>query len=67
MGPLHFSVLVRRIHAVIQLTVHSKSKSEFLDPCQDFASKSIRCLHRNGGERAMCQDYFQWVFLANLL
>ncbi|KAK1753347.1 hypothetical protein QBC47DRAFT_386163 [Echria macrotheca] len=37
----------------------SKSRSEFLDPCQDAAERSIRCLHRNEGDRSMCQDYFQ--------
>lgn len=41
--------------------LHSKSRSEFLDPCQEAATKSIRCLHRNGGDRSMCQDYFQSV------
>ncbi|KAF6844621.1 cytochrome c oxidase-assembly factor cox23 [Colletotrichum musicola] len=37
----------------------AKSKSEYFDPCQEFAQKSIRCLHRNGGDRSMCGDYFQ--------
>ncbi|KAK2073265.1 hypothetical protein P8C59_007556 [Phyllachora maydis] len=37
----------------------SKSKSKFLDPCQEAADKSIRCLRRNDGDRSMCQDYFQ--------
>jgi len=37
----------------------NKPKSAFLDPCQEAASRSIRCLHRNGGERAMCGDFFQ--------
>ncbi|KAF7505389.1 Mitochondrial copper homeostasis protein [Endocarpon pusillum] len=37
----------------------SKRNSEYFDPCQEFASKSIRCLHRNGGDREMCIDYFQ--------
>ncbi len=39
----------------------SKSKSEYFDPCQEAATKSIRCLNRNGGDRAMCTDYFEWV------
>lgn len=39
----------------------SKSKSKWLDPCQEAASKSIKCLNRNGGDRAMCQDYFECV------
>ncbi|KAF1358041.1 cytochrome c oxidase-assembly factor COX23, mitochondrial [Lizonia empirigonia] len=33
--------------------------SEYFDPCQEAADKSIRCLKRNGGERAMCSDFFQ--------
>ncbi|KAL2019350.1 hypothetical protein VTK56DRAFT_9730 [Thermocarpiscus australiensis] len=37
----------------------SKDRSAFLDPCQDAAARSIRCLHRNGGDRTMCTDYFQ--------
>ncbi|KAK4229279.1 hypothetical protein QBC38DRAFT_497807 [Podospora fimiseda] len=36
-----------------------KDRSAFLDPCQDLAASSIRCLHRNDGDRAMCTDYFQ--------
>ncbi|KAF4777413.1 cytochrome c oxidase-assembly factor cox-23 [Colletotrichum scovillei] len=36
-----------------------KAKSEYFDPCQELAQKSIKCLHRNGGDRAMCGDYFQ--------
>jgi cytochrome c oxidase assembly protein subunit 23 len=36
----------------------SKRHSEYQDPCQDFANRSIRCLHRNGGDRELCQDYF---------
>ncbi|KAL1854421.1 Mitochondrial copper homeostasis protein [Diaporthe australafricana] len=42
---------------------NSKSKSKWLDPCQEAASKSIKCLNRNGGDRAMCQDYFECVSL----
>lgn len=40
-----------------------KSRSEFLDPCQEAAQRSIRCLNRNDGDRTMCQEYFQSVFL----
>ncbi|KAL1972382.1 hypothetical protein VTN31DRAFT_6796 [Thermomyces dupontii] len=36
-----------------------KSASEYYDPCQDFADRSIKCLRRNGGDRDMCMDYFQ--------
>ncbi|KAK4124352.1 hypothetical protein N657DRAFT_644574 [Parathielavia appendiculata] len=36
-----------------------KDRSEFLDPCQEAAARSIRCLHRNAGDRQMCSDYFQ--------
>ncbi|ROV89384.1 hypothetical protein VSDG_08656 [Cytospora chrysosperma] len=38
---------------------NSKSRSEWLDPCQEAASRSIKCLNRNGGDRKMCQEYFQ--------
>jgi hypothetical protein len=48
-------------------TVHSKRSSEYFDPCQDFANKSIKCLHRNGGDKEMCSDYFQYVGLGLLL
>ncbi|KAI0600333.1 hypothetical protein F4775DRAFT_547324 [Biscogniauxia sp. FL1348] len=37
----------------------SKSRSEYFDPCQDAAERSIRCLNRNGGDRKMCTDYFE--------
>ncbi|KAI1390381.1 cytochrome c oxidase-assembly factor cox-23, mitochondrial [Hypoxylon trugodes] len=37
----------------------NKSKSEFFDPCQEAAARSIRCLNRNGGDRQMCTDYFE--------
>ncbi|KAL1793151.1 hypothetical protein ACET3X_008133 [Alternaria dauci] len=36
----------------------NKAYSEYYDPCQEAADKSIRCLKRNGGERAMCSDFF---------
>ncbi|EAQ83122.1 hypothetical protein CHGG_10940 [Chaetomium globosum CBS 148.51] len=36
-----------------------KDRSEFLDPCQEAAARSIRCLNRNGGDRTLCSDYFQ--------
>jgi hypothetical protein len=36
-----------------------KAYSEYFDPCQEAADKSIKCLKRNGGERAMCVDFFQ--------
>lgn len=39
----------------------SKSASEYYDPCQEFADRSIRCMRRNAGDREMCGDYFQWV------
>ncbi|KAH6675452.1 cysteine alpha-hairpin motif superfamily [Halenospora varia] len=37
----------------------SKRLSEYYDPCQEAANKSLKCLHRNGGDREMCTDYFQ--------
>lgn len=46
---------------LLPLPHSSKSKSKWLDPCQEAASKSIKCLNRNGGDRAMCQDYFECV------
>lgn len=36
-----------------------KSASKYYDPCQEAASRSIRCMNRNNGDRDMCQDYFQ--------
>ncbi|EGS24087.1 cytochrome c oxidase-like protein [Thermochaetoides thermophila DSM 1495] len=36
-----------------------KDRSAYLDPCQEAAARSIRCLHRNNGDRTMCSDYFQ--------
>ncbi|KIW17606.1 hypothetical protein PV08_04801 [Exophiala spinifera] len=39
----------------------AKRTSEYYDPCQEAANKSIRCMNRNGGDRDMCQDYFQYV------
>ncbi|KAK8165892.1 hypothetical protein BC567DRAFT_18007 [Phyllosticta citribraziliensis] len=41
------------------LRATTKSLSEYYDPCQDAATRSIRCLHRNGGDRDLCRDYFQ--------
>ncbi|KAI0104077.1 cytochrome c oxidase-assembly factor cox-23, mitochondrial [Hypoxylon sp. NC0597] len=37
----------------------NKSNSEYFDPCQEAAARSIRCLNRNGGDRQMCTDYFE--------
>jgi cytochrome c oxidase assembly protein subunit 23 len=39
----------------------SKAATEYFDPCQEAANKSIKCLHRNGGDKTMCADYFQYV------
>ncbi|KAJ9222636.1 cytochrome c oxidase-assembly factor cox23 [Paecilomyces variotii] len=36
-----------------------KNPSEYFDPCQDFADRSIKCMRRNAGDRDMCHDYFQ--------
>ena len=38
-----------------------KRNSEYFDPCQEAADRSLRCLRRNGGDRAMCQDYFEYA------
>ncbi|KAG9548046.1 hypothetical protein KCU71_g7461, partial [Aureobasidium melanogenum] len=37
----------------------SKAYSEYFDPCQEAADRSLRCLRRNGGDKALCQDYFE--------
>lgn len=37
----------------------TKRVSKYVDPCQDAANKSIRCMNRNGGDKEMCQDFFQ--------
>ncbi|KAI2699635.1 hypothetical protein CBS147332_8227 [Penicillium roqueforti] len=36
-----------------------KNASEYYDPCQDFADRSLKCMKRNAYEREMCHDYFQ--------
>ncbi|RMZ06840.1 hypothetical protein D0860_05366 [Hortaea werneckii] len=36
-----------------------KRHSEYFDPCQEAADRSLKCLRRNGGDRGMCTDYFQ--------
>lgn len=41
----------------------SKRYSEYFDPCQEAASRSMRCLHRNRGDREFCSDFFQSVSL----
>ncbi|GFN12907.1 coiled-coil-helix-coiled-coil-helix domain-containing protein [Aspergillus tubingensis] len=37
----------------------SKPASEYFDPCQDFADRSLKCMKRNGFDKEMCSDYFQ--------
>lgn len=37
----------------------NKGASEYYDPCQDFADRSLKCLKRNAFDRDMCHDYFQ--------
>ncbi|KAH8693615.1 putative cytochrome c oxidase-assembly factor cox23, mitochondrial precursor [Talaromyces proteolyticus] len=37
----------------------NKHASEYYDPCQEFATRSIKCMRRNAGDRDMCGDYFQ--------
>ncbi|KAJ5907743.1 hypothetical protein N7495_000425 [Penicillium taxi] len=36
-----------------------KSASQYYDPCQDFADRSLKCMKRNAFDREMCHDYFQ--------
>lgn len=38
-----------------------KRFSEFYDPCQEAADRSMRCLHRNPRDKDICSDYFQSV------
>ncbi|CAF9904339.1 MAG: hypothetical protein ALECFALPRED_007511 [Alectoria fallacina] len=40
----------------------SKEYSKYFDPCQEAATRSMKCLHRNGGNRQLCSDYFQSVY-----
>ena len=58
-GPFH--VDYAREVLMVDLDFYSKRSSEYYDPCQEFANKSIKCMHRNNGDRDMCQDYFQCV------
>jgi len=37
----------------------AKQHSEYVDPCQGVADRSLKCLRRNGGDRSMCMDYFE--------
>ncbi|KAI5850073.1 hypothetical protein BZA05DRAFT_400836 [Tricharina praecox] len=37
----------------------SKQRSEYFDPCQAAAERSLKCLHRNKGDKEFCSDYFQ--------
>ncbi|KAF2725602.1 hypothetical protein K431DRAFT_280961 [Polychaeton citri CBS 116435] len=37
----------------------NKRYSEYFDPCQEAADRSLRCLRRNGGDRSMCTDFFE--------
>ena len=42
--------------------IYSKQKSEYFDPCQEAADRSIRCLTRNSKEdKDFCSDYFQYT------
>ncbi|KAL2040063.1 hypothetical protein N7G274_006966 [Stereocaulon virgatum] len=43
-----------------------KEYSKYFDPCQDAATRSMKCLHRNGGDRQLCTDYFQVTSLQGL-
>nr|A1CH57.2 RecName: Full=Cytochrome c oxidase-assembly factor cox23, mitochondrial; Flags: Precursor [Aspergillus clavatus NRRL 1] len=37
----------------------NKNASEYYDPCQDFADRSLKCMKRNAFDKEMCGDYFQ--------
>ncbi|TGZ85434.1 hypothetical protein EX30DRAFT_314482 [Ascodesmis nigricans] len=36
-----------------------KARSEYFDPCQEAASRSLRCLARNQQDKEICNDYFK--------
>jgi cytochrome c oxidase assembly protein subunit 23 len=40
----------------------NKHASEYYDPCQDFADRSLKCMKRNAFDKDMCGDYFQYVY-----
>jgi hypothetical protein len=47
-------------HANNELIIYtSKRYSEYFDPCQEAADRSLKCLRRNGGDRLLCADYFE--------
>lgn len=58
---LYTSPITTIMHSALSLANQSSSKnaSEYYDPCQDFADRSLKCLKRNGFDREMCGDYFQ--------
>ncbi|KKK20686.1 cytochrome c oxidase-assembly factor cox23 [Aspergillus rambellii] len=45
----------------VEKKFNHKSASEYYDPCQDYADRSLKCMKRNGFDREMCHDYFQYV------
>ncbi|RPB25073.1 cytochrome c oxidase-assembly factor cox-23 [Terfezia boudieri ATCC MYA-4762] len=47
------------VDAKVKRKFRGKGASEYYDPCQDAANRSIQCLNRNFGDREMCSDYFQ--------
>jgi hypothetical protein len=57
-SPIHLMPAAGMLNGCLH---YRKRSSEYYDPCQDFANKSIKCMHRNNGDRDMCQDYFKCV------
>ena len=53
------SYMARELLWVLTKPSVSKRNSEYFDPCQEAALRSVKCLHRNGGDRSLCTDYFQ--------
>ncbi|PUU80495.1 hypothetical protein B9Z19DRAFT_1079320 [Tuber borchii] len=47
------------LHPETKAKFKAKPSSQYFDPCQEAANRSIRCLNRNAGDREMCLDYFQ--------
>ncbi|RPA91319.1 hypothetical protein L873DRAFT_1566588, partial [Choiromyces venosus 120613-1] len=47
------------LHPETKAKFKAKSSSQYFDPCQEAANRSIKCLNRNAGDKEMCTDYFQ--------
>lgn len=59
----HASLGLSLLVDAYQLARNRKDFSKHFDPCQEAANKSIKCLHRNPGQKDLCNDYFQLVVI----